>query len=66
MESRGQIRFCDYSEVKLFNDVYPNGPKKYTDTQRILYTTHLMAEGMHPRKNAVVFAKTELRITSYT
>lgn len=60
------LDFDDYSYVQDFLDVYPDADQKLEDLQRIVFTTYVTVNGMHPTKQDIVMASAELALTSYS
>lgn len=60
------LDFDDYSYVQDFLDVYPDADQKLKDLRRIVFTTYVTVNGMHPTKQDIVMASAELALTSYS
>ncbi len=66
IESEAHVDLNDYYYLEKLKDVYPDAPNEIQDCERIVLTTHLTVEAMHPTKQDVVIASAVLEIKSYS
>lgn len=66
VESEANVNLSDFYTLEKLKDVYPDAPHEIRDLQRIVMTTHLTVEAMHPTKPNVAVAEAVLEIQSYS
>ena len=66
VESEADVKLKDYYTLEKLKDAYPDAPHEIQDFERIVMTTHLRVEAMHPTKPDVVLAAAVFEIRSYS
>ena len=66
IETNSGIKLSDYYKLEKLKDVYPDAPYELQDYERLVLTTRLTVEALHPTKPDVSVASAVLEIKSCT
>lgn len=66
VESEAGVNLNDFYKLEKLKEVYPDAPYELANLQRIVLTTHLTVEAMHPTKPDIALATVVLEIKSYS
>ena len=66
IETNSGIKLSDYYRLEKLKDVYPDAPYELQEYERLVMTTHLTVEALHPTKPGAALASAVLEIKSYS